>query len=151
MSSTIIDPKPGVGMGRIVVEVVVENAEDRERANRGEIPAQDVRRITVEALADSGATFLCLPESLVEQLGLDFHRMREARTVAGPMHLRVYGGATVEVQGRACNVEVIALPEGRQPLLGQIPLETLDWWIDLANRRLVGNPEHGGQWMAEVF
>ena len=28
---------------------------------------------------------------------------------------------------------------------------TLDWWIDITNHRLVGNPEHGGEWMAEVF
>lgn len=48
-------------------------------------------------------------------------------------------------------VEVMALPQGRQPLLGQIPLETLDWWVDTASWRLVGNPEHGGHRMAEVF
>lgn len=47
--------------------------------------------------------------------------------------------------------EVMELPEGRTPLLGQIPLELMDWWIDLANQKLVGNPEHGGQWMAEIF
>ena len=43
------------------------------------------------------------------------------------------------------------LPAGRQVLLGQLPLETLDWWVDTVSHRLVGNPEHGGEWMAEVF
>ncbi len=151
MSGTIVEPKPGCDVERVVVTVAVENVEDRKRADRGEIGDDHVRRISVEALVDSGATFFCLPESVIEQLGLDFDRTRETRTITGPLMMSIYGGAKIEVQGRACRVEVMGLPEGRQPLLGQIPLETLDWWVDTANRRLVGNPEHGGQWMAEVF
>ena len=151
MSGTIVEPKPGCDVGRVVVTVAVENVEDRKRADRGEIGNDRVRRISVEALVDSGATFFCLPESVIEQLGLDFDRTRETRTITGPLTMNIYGGAKIEVQGRACRVEVMGLPKGRQTLLGQIPLETLDWWIDTANHRLVGNPEHGGQWMAEVF
>ena len=173
MSGTIVEPKPGSDVGRVVVTVVVENIEDGDHADRGEISKDQIRRLSVEALVDSGATFFCLPKSVVEQLGLKFHRMRETRTIAGSMTLEIFRGASIDVQGRACTVEVMALPvlpsyrlpapgractvevmalpEGRQPLLGQIPLETLDWWVDTANRRLVGNPEHGGQWMAEVF
>ena len=151
MSGTIVEPKPGSDVGRVVVTVVVENIEDRDRADHGEISKDQIRRLSVEALVDSGATFFCLPKSFVEQLGLKLHRIRETRTIAGPMTLEIFRGASIDVQGRACTVEVMALPEGRQPLLGQIPLETLDWWVDTANRCLVGNPEHGGQWMAEVF
>ncbi len=138
-------------MGRLIVEVTVENVEDLRQAQRGEIPAEKVRRLAVSALVDSGATFFCMPESLVRQLGLPFNRERETRTVTGPLKLRVYGGARLTVQGRDCDEEILALPEGRQVLLGQVPLEKMDWWIDLNNRQLVGNPEHGGQWMAEVF
>ena len=151
MSSSILEPKPGVDMGRVVVAVKVENVADRDRADHGELSPDQIRQVTVEALVDTGATFLCLPESTIQQLGLRFDRMRETRTVAGPLMMKVYGGARIDVQDRACQVEVMALPEGRQSLLGQIPLETLDWWVDVANHRLVGNPEHGGQWMAEVF
>ena len=151
MSATIVEPKPGVDVGRVVVTVAVENVEDRKRAERGEIGDDQVRRISVEALVDSGATFFCLPDSTIEQLGLDFDRTKEAQTISGPLTMSIYRGARIEIQGRACTVEVMALPEGRQPLLGQIPLETLDWWIDLANKRLAGNPEHGGQWMAEIL
>ncbi|MBI4578908.1 MAG: aspartyl protease family protein [Planctomycetes bacterium] len=138
-------------MGRVVVAVAIENVDDRAKADSGGLPAEAVRRISIQALVDSGATFLCIPESSIQQLGLTFDRTRETRTITGPLTMRIYRGARIEVQGRACNVEVMALPEGRQPLLGQIPLETLDWWIDSKNQRLVGNPEHGGQWMAEIF
>jgi clan AA aspartic protease len=151
MSSHVIEPRRGVDVGRVVVEVMVENYEDVGRARRGEIPAEKVRRVQVEALVDSGATYLCLPKSIVEQLGLVFQRSKEARTVTGPITLGIYGVVKAHVQGRDCITEVMELPDGRTPLLGQIPLEMMDWWIDLSNQTLVGNPEHGGQWMAEIF
>jgi predicted aspartyl protease len=146
-----IEPKPGAAMGRVIVDVTVENVEDLRKAQRGEIALEQVRRVTVPALVDSGATFFCMPESLIQQIGLPFNRERETRTVTGPLMLKVYGGARLTVQGRDCDEEVLALREGSQVLLGQIPLEKMDWWIDSNARRLVGNPEHGGQWMAEVF
>jgi clan AA aspartic protease len=139
-----------MNMGRVVVDVLVENVEDLRRAGRGEISPEQVRRVTVQALVDSGATFFCMPESLIQQLGLPFNRKREMRTISGPVVMRIYGGARLTAQGRDCDEEIMALPEGRQCLLGQIPLEKMDWWVDLTNERLVGNPEHGGQWMAEV-
>lgn len=152
MVQRIVEPKPGVDMGRLVLDVTVENVEDLWRAKRGEIPDEQVRRLTVPALVDSGATFFCMSESLVQRLGPPFNRERETRTVTdasatGGRHytLRVYGGARLKVQGRDCDEEVLALPEDRQVLLGQVPLEKMDWWIDLTNRRLTGNPEHGGQ------
>lgn len=138
-------------MGRVVVDVQVQNVDDLRRVERGEIPPDQVRKSTVHALVDSGATFLCLPEPVIRRLGLPFNRERQTRAVTGDLALGVYGGARIEVQGRACDVEVMALPEGGQALLGQIPLETLDYWVDVVNQRLVGNPEHEGEWMAEVF
>lgn len=138
-------------MGRVVVPIVVSNVDDVRKAAAGEIAPADVRRVQVDALVDSGATFLCMPESLIVQLGLPFNRQRETRTVTGPVKLNVYGGARLQVQDRECDEEVMALPESRQVLLGQIPLEKLDFWIDLSQRRLVGNPEHDGEWLAEVF
>lgn len=149
--SSIVEPKRGQDMGRVLVEVLVQNVDDARRAERGELPADQIRSIKIPALVDSGATFFCMPQALIDQLGLPFNRERPTRTVMGEMSMRVHGGARIEVQGRACDVEVLALPEGRQVLLGQIPLEALDFWVDLTNQRLIGNPEHDGQWMAEVF
>ena len=81
---------------------------------------------------------------------MTFTRWKEARTAAGPIRLNIYGIVRATVQGRDCLTEVMALPDKRQSLLGQIPLEQMDWWVDLKSQRLVGNPEHGGEWMAEV-
>lgn len=37
----------------------------------------------------------------------------------------------------------------QEALLGQVSIEKME--IDLKRRLLVGNPEHGGEWMAEAF
>jgi clan AA aspartic protease len=147
----VVEPKRGADVGRVVVDVVVQNLDDMRRAERGELSRDAVRSVTVPALVDTGATFFCLPTDIVQDLGLAFSRNRPTNTVTGPMTLRVFGDARLEIQGRDCHVEVMELPQSRQALLGQVPLEMLDFWVDTTNQRLVGNPEHGGQWMAEVF
>lgn len=151
MAGSTVEPRRGANVGWVIVDVLVQNVDDLRRAERGEITADKVRNVTVQALVDSGATFFCLSESVVSALGLPFNRDRQTNTVKGAMTFKVHGGARIEIQGRSCDVEVLALPEGPTALLGQIPLETLDFWVDLNSQRLVGNPEHNGQWMAEVF
>lgn len=151
MPPTIVEPKPGVDMGPVVVPITIENMEDVDRAAEGKLPADQIRRITVDALVDNGATFLCLPQPLVRQLGLTFDRKRPTRSVTGPLLMDVYRGGRLHVHGRDCSVEVMELSDGCQTLLGQIPLETLDFWVDVSNQRLVGNPEHDGEWMAELM
>ena len=117
MVQSIVEPKRGTSVGRVVVDVLVENFEDRLRAGRGELAAEEVRRVTVPALVDSGATFFCMPEPLISRLGLSFLQQKESRTVTGPVRLGVYAAARLEVQGRDCVTQVHALPEGRQALL----------------------------------
>lgn len=138
-------------MGRVVVSISVRNIDDVRRARRGEIPMDHVRGERLSALVDSGATYLCLPQRLVDQLGLPLNGTRPTKTAAGLRQMKVYGGAAIEVEGRSCEVEVMSLEESEQALLGQVPLEVLDFWIDPTNQRLIGNPEHGGQWMAEAY
>ena len=36
-------------------------------------------------------------------------------------------------------------------LIGQIPLEMLDLVVDPQGRRLIGNPEHNGEHILELF
>jgi clan AA aspartic protease len=151
MQPAVIEPKRGIDLGRVTAEVRVQNLDDLRRSERGELVASQVRETRVTALVDSGATFFCLPQDLVVQLGLPFNRMRPTRSISGEIDMPIHGSARIEVQGRSCDVEVMVLPQGRQPLLGQVPLEVLDFWVDLANQRLVGNPEHNGEWMAEAF
>ena len=36
-------------------------------------------------------------------------------------------------------------------LVGQVPLELLDFVVDPCNQRLIGNPAHGGEHIFELF
>jgi hypothetical protein len=53
--------------------------------------------------------------------------------------------------GRSWSFEVIEVPDGLPNIVGQIPLETMDWVVDMRTHRLVGNPEHGGDWIGDEY
>jgi hypothetical protein len=46
---------------------------------------------------------------------------------------------------------VIEVPESVPNLLGQVPLEVLDLVVDSRAQKLIPNPAHGGEQMAEEF
>lgn len=148
---TAVEPKPGVDVGRVDVRLTAENYDDVVRREAGEIGPERVRRLEISALVDSGATYFCLPKRFVAQLGLRFLRTKETNTANGLTPMGIYSPVRVTVEGRDCISEVMELPDDCPPLLGQVPLEVMDWWIDPVNQRLVGNPRHGGQWMAELY
>lgn len=139
-------------MGRVLVEAKMENVAELLLASRGIIPDEEVRRVEVaEALVDTGATTLSMPKILIHQLGLQLLRTRPARTTAGIATFRVFGAVRLTVQGRECTVDVTELPDGSPVLIGQVPFELLDFVVDPGRRRLIGNPEHGGEQMLDMY
>jgi hypothetical protein len=52
----------------------------------------------------------------------------------------IYGSAKLRVLNREVTVDVLSAPIGVPALLGQIPLEGLDFVVDLKNQRLIPNP-----------
>ena len=149
MQPQIIEPKPGLDVGRIVVDVHVENADDLARVAHGKLTPAQVRSMDVSALVDTGSTLFSLPASDVARLGLRPVGQRQLRTVHDLSVQQIYSAVRLTVESRDCLVEVAELPDGSPALLGQVPLELLDLWIDTTSQRLVGSPEHGGQWMIE--
>jgi len=98
--------------------------------------------VVCEALVDSGASELALPVDLIERLKLEELGNACVFTAYGGRHdYRVFGIAEVEVQGRVCQVRVIELPYGAEPLLGAVPLEEMDWHISTSEKQLVPNPQ----------
>ena len=88
---------------------------------------------------------------LIEQLGLIRYRSRTARTSAGVATFQLYGAVRLTVQGRECTADVAEVPDECPVLIGQVPLELLDFVVDPAGRRLIGNPAHGGEQMLEMY
>ena len=104
-----------------------------------------------DAVVDTGATYLSMPRRLIRQLDLREQRKHTARTAAGTLSFGVYEPVRLTVQDRECLVEVAELPDECPVLIGQVPLEILDFVVDPVARRLIGNPDHGGQQMIDMF
>lgn len=139
-------------MGRVLTEATIYNLGDLVEVERGKLSADQVRKVTVtDALVDTGATTLSMTRNLLDQLGLTKRYEKRAMTAGGVRTMNVYGTARLEIMGRDCATDVLEVPDGNPVLIGQIPLEMMDWVVDLQGRRLIGNPAHGGEQVLEVL
>jgi predicted aspartyl protease len=139
-------------MGRVTVKAKIENLSDLHLVERQVLPADQVRSVEVDdALVDTGATILSLPTKLIKALDLRPVRTRKAITSAGPVSVQVYGTVRLTIQDRECSTDVLEVPDECPVLIGQTPLEQLDFVVDLSGRRLIGNPAHGGEQMFELY
>jgi predicted aspartyl protease len=139
-------------MGKVIVSAKIENLSDVDMLQKAAITEDQIRCVNVsDALVDTGATGLSLPTRLIQQLGLYPVRLRKARTSAGNVSLQTYSAVRLTIQDRDCLTDVTEIPDDCPALIGQIPLELLDFVVDPVGRRLIGNPEHGGEHMIEMY
>ena len=139
-------------MGKVIVSALVENLDDVSDERRGRLTSEQVRRVEVDdALVDSGTSGLLMPKRLVSQLGLTPLRIREAKTVGGTVSVQVYRAVRLTIQGRDCILDVTEIADDLPVLIGQLPLESMDWVIDMKGHKLIGNPAHGGEQMIEAY
>ena len=139
-------------MGRVTTEATIESLKNLWDAERGLLPADQVRRVTVsDALVDSGATLLSLPTKLIQQLGLIKTGRKRVTSSVGVGEADVYEAVRLTIQGRTCTMDVMEVPDGVPVLIGQLPLEHLDFVIDMKARTLIGNPAHGGEHVYELY
>ncbi len=117
------------GMGYLHAEVELVNPKE-----------SNLESINVNALVDTGALILCIPEHIKVQLNLEEAEKREVTTADGKKHLVSYvGPLQVKFQNRSCYVG--ALVFGNEVLLGAVPMEDMDLIVSPSNRMLAVNPE----------
>jgi len=140
-------------MGRVSVLAKIENVVELFNAQKGLIAEDQVHRVDVpDALVDTGSTYLAMPKSMIERLGFDKpFTTQEFRTTRGLGVSNIYGPVRLTIQGRFCNVDIAEVEEGCPVLIGQVPLELLDFVVDSKNQSLVGNPAHGGRYLLDLF
>jgi len=138
-------------IGKVLVTATIENLNDLFAVGKGLLSGDQVRRVDVaDALIDTGDKGLLVPSRFVRLLGLEPLRIRPARTIAGPTPLQIYRAVRLSVQGRDCVSDVTEIPDNFLIIIGQVPLELMAWVVDLRGQRLMGNSEHGGEYMVEV-
>jgi clan AA aspartic protease len=140
-------------MGRVLTEAIIENLQDLWEVKRGLRSLEQARQVTVtDALVDTGATLLSLPMQVIEQLGLGkTATKRVTSSHGGIVEASLYDAVRLTIQGRSCTMDVLEVPDNVPVLIGQLPLEHLDFVVDLRSRTLIGNPAHGGEHMYELY
>ncbi|MFS8117324.1 MAG: aspartyl protease family protein [Microcoleus sp.] len=133
-------------MGRVTATIIVTNEVDKMLAERGFIPAEQIRSVTIDnVLVDTGATRLCLPADIIAQLSLTLVGEIDGHTAIGSRKFRLFKNVSLAVAGREGRYDCVELPAGEEPLLGLIPLEDLGLEPDLRNQRLIVLPAEGSQ------
>jgi clan AA aspartic protease len=119
------------------------NAADEENVARGILRPEEVRRVEVDALVDTGATGLVLPLDLVERLGVrELRRVEVGLADGSKRSVAVVTGLSIEILGRGMVCDAFVMPAGSTPLIGQIQLEWLDLVVDPSSRDVMANPAH---------
>jgi clan AA aspartic protease len=99
--------------------------------------------VEVQALVDSGAMPLCIPESVARQLGFDTTEVYSTRIKiadASRINVPVVGPIRINFANRSCSTDAYVF--GDEPLIGVVPIEAMDCIIEPRNQRLVVNPDH---------
>jgi clan AA aspartic protease len=130
-------------MGFTYVNILLINGEEYRQFERKKISEEQVKRLTVNMLVDSGAAMLAINEEICNQLDLSPLDKRPAQMADGSVvMLDVVGPIEIRFGNRRTNVDAIVLPGNAQPLLGVIPMEDMDILIDPKANELIINPEH---------
>jgi predicted aspartyl protease len=137
-------------MGKVVIKIKLTNLFDLVVQQR-KLSNAKPRQVEVEALVDTGATRLYLKPSVIRVLGLEKVDSVISQTSNRPARRAVYEPVRLEVQGRYGNFDVVDVGENVPNLVGQIPLEYLDFVVDSKKRKLIPNPEHGDKQMSEEY
>ena len=95
------------------------------------------RYVNVDAMVDTGSTYSSLPESLLEELGIereetDVFELADNRLVEYDL-----GDIRLRLEGREHYVPVIFAPDNTTPLVGAVTLEIMRLGIDPVAEKLV--------------
>jgi clan AA aspartic protease len=126
-------------MGEVRTEITLVNLRDSGKAADGLIPESAVRRLTVNAVVDTGAGTLIINEEIREKLGLRVEDAGEV-TLAGGIKAPCQETEPVRVywKNRRAACEAVVVPGEEDVLLGAVPLETMDLTINPLRNEVIG-------------
>ena len=130
-------------MGIVYANIELLNGGDIALFRRQYIRKEEIRKVNVDMIANSGALMLTINEEIREALGLEIIDHRPSQLADGTrLTLPVAGSIEVRYEGRFCTTNALVLPDDNEPLLGAIPMEEMDLWISPARNLLTAvHPE----------
>lgn len=130
-------------MGVVYADIELINAGDLEMVRRHLLDQDDVKRMVVNMLVDSGAYMMAINESIQGQLDLPLIDKRKSIMADGSIAEHdVVGPIIVKFKNRTATCNALVLPGNSEPLLGAIPMEEMDVIIHPLRQEMMVNPEH---------
>lgn len=125
-------------MGLTYANIELVNNADAEDFRRKRIGEDEIRQITVHAMVDTGSIMLCINETIKDALGLDIIGKRRSQLANGLiLELDVVGPVIVRYLDRDCVTRALLLPDDQEPLLGAIPMEEMDLYVNPGRNELL--------------
>ena len=130
-------------MGLIYADIELINGDDLALARRHMIGEEEVKRMPLSALVDTGSYMLVINESIQGQLQFPVVEKRKAQLANGNIvECDVVSSVELRFKNRQTTCRAMILPGDAEPLLGSIPLEDMDVLIHPLRQELIVNPEH---------
>lgn len=130
-------------MGHVFAEIELINGFDLEMSRRNLIDKDEVKRMAVSAMVDTGAIMLCINENIQQQLQFPVMETRKAQLANGVIiECKVVGPVELRFKNRQTTCRAMVLPADSEVLLGAIPLEDMDVLIDPQRQELIVHPDH---------
>jgi len=130
-------------MGLTYAEIELINADDIALARRNIISQDEIKKVNISMLADSGAFMMAINDNIQEILQLPFKEKRKAVMADGTVvEYDVVGPVEVKFKNRTATCNAFVLSGDAEPLLGAIPMEEMDVLIHPQRQELLVNPEH---------
>ncbi len=128
-------------MGIIYADITLKNANDVALVKKGVLHESEVKSLSVNAMCDSGAFMLAVPEHVASQLDLPEIESREFRMADGSAaKMPVVGPVWINFKNRQTVCFAVATKD-TEVLLGAIPMEDMDVVLDMKNQKMDINPD----------
>jgi clan AA aspartic protease len=130
-------------MGLIYADVELINGWDIESVRRGYTDEDEVKRMHVNILVDTGSVMLAINEYIQEQLQFPVVERKTAQLANGHIvECDVVAPVELRFKNRRTSCQAMVLPGDSEPLLGAIPMEDMDVLIHPQTQKLIINPDH---------
>jgi len=138
-------------MGKTIEKVIVKNYGDILKSTEDLIEDKEIRIKELKAIVDTGAAYLSLPPKVISELGLLYSHTRNVTTANGLVDRRIFGGATIKIQDREIQMEVMENDQTTPALIGYLVLESMDFVVVPKYQKIIPNPEHDGKWVMDLY
>ncbi|MGD1907483.1 MAG: retroviral-like aspartic protease family protein [Leptolyngbyaceae cyanobacterium] len=129
-------------MGITYAEIELIRADDLALERAGYLDPDQINRIRVLSLVDTGASMLTISRTLSQKLNLTKLDEVDAELANGSlMRADVVGPLEVRFQNRKTVVNAVVVEADTDVLLGAIPMQGMDVMVDPKREQLILNPD----------